>query len=390
LQAVRRVPPGASPGTLIADPKAYPPVVSVIAFGPDGFEEKSVRSPQEVRALLGRFPVTWVNVDGLGDPEVVRGMGEIFELHPLAQEDVINAYQRAKVEPYGERLFIVLRMFSRPEERLQSEQLSLYVSAESVLTFQEIPGDCLDPVRARLRAGAGIRRRGSDYLAYALIDSVIDAYFPILEELGERLELLEDEILQSPSPLLIRKVHEIKRELLVLRRAAWPMREAINTLLRDPLPLIREETRTFLRDCYDHTVQIIDLIETYRELGADLTDVYLSSLSQKTNEVMRLLTVIATIFIPLTFLAGVWGMNFDTRASRWNMPELSWKYGYPAALLVMLAVAVWMLAYFGRKGWLGWGGSEDRPHAPQQPQDQPPAPQPSSRQHVNERDRPGS
>jgi magnesium transporter len=350
----RRTPPGASPGTLVADPHAFPPVLDVMAFGPDGVEEKRIERPADLRSHLGRHPVTWINMVGLADINAVREMGTIFHLHPLAQEDVINAWQRAKVEPYDDRLFIVVRMLSWQEGKLASEQLSIFLGPDFVLTFQEVPGDCLDPVRERIRAGAGtIRSRGPDYLAYALIDAVIDGYFPVLEECGERLEVLEDEILRSPDRSLIRRVHETKRDLLLLRRAAWPLREAINALLRDSAPLIREETRPFLRDCYDHTVQIIDLIETYRELGSDLTDVYLSSLSQRTNDIMRWLTVTATIFIPLTFFAGIWGMNFRPEASPWNMPELRWRYGYPAALLFMAAVAGAMLLYFRRKGWLG-------------------------------------
>jgi magnesium transporter len=350
----RKTPPGASPGTLSPDPGAPAPVIQIIAYGPSEIEERQVHSVEELRSFPRTKPVTWINVDGLGDADTIRVMAEIFQLHPLAQEDILNVYQRAKVEPYGEHLFMVCRMFHRPSDQNESEQLALYVGPGFLLTFQEIPGDCLDPVRIRLRQGGSrLRGAGPDYLAYALLDAVIDAYFPVLEQCGERLETLEEEILTKPTPSTIQGIHEIKRELLFLRRAAWPLREAISVLLRDPVPIIQDETRLYLRDCYDHTVQIIDLIETYRELGADLTDVYLSSISQRTNEIMRLLTVISTIFIPLTFLVGLWGMNFAPDSSPFNMPELRWRYGYPLALTLMALLGGVMLIAFRRRGWLG-------------------------------------
>ncbi|MBI3300790.1 MAG: magnesium/cobalt transporter CorA, partial [Deltaproteobacteria bacterium] len=292
--------------------------------------EQEIRDPQRVRDFLDRWPVTWVDVEGLGDVETIRTLGEIFGLHRLALEDVINVHQRAKVEQYGEHHFIVTRMV-RLGEHLETEQLSLFLGKNFVLTFQEgHPGDCLDLIRERIRQKRGrIRDAGLDYLAYALLDAVVDCYFPILEEYGERLETLEDEILTRPHNGAVARIHEIKRNLLTLRRAIWPQRETFNTLLREEMPLVTDETRLYLRDCYDHTTQIIDLIETYRELGSDLIDVYLSSVSNRTNEIMRVLTVIATIFIPLTFLVGVYGMNFNPASSPWNMPELNWYWGYP-------------------------------------------------------------
>jgi magnesium transporter len=204
-----------------------------------------------------------------------------------------------------------------------------------------------------LRRGGSIRERGADFLAYALLDAVIDAYFPVIEECGTRLEEAEIEVFSRPGPQAVRRIHDIRSDLLMLRRAVWPLRDAVNALVRDPHPVIRDETRVFLRDCYDHTVQIMDLVETFRELAAGLTDIYLSSLGQRTNETMRLLTVISTIFIPLTFLAGLWGMNYDPSSSPFNMPELRWKWGYPAALLFMFALGVTMLVLFRRRGWLG-------------------------------------
>ncbi len=351
----RRLPPGTAPGTLVVDPGAPRPVVRVMAFGPEGLVEQPVQDLGSITALLERWPVTWVNVDGLGDAETIRRMGQIFGLHSLALEDVVGVHQRAKVEQYAEHLYIVLRQFEL-NERLETDQLSLFLGKRFVVTFQERPGDAFDPVRERLRQNkGGIRERGSDHLAYALVDAVIDAYFPIIEVFGERLERLEDEVILRPSRATISAIHEIRRELLILRRATWPLRETIASCMRDYTAFIGEDTRVYLRDCYDHTFQVMDLLESYRELGAGLMETYLSSLGNRTNEVMKVLTIIATIFIPLTFLAGVYGMNFRPESSPWNMPELAWRYGYPACLLVMALVAGGLLLYFRRKGWLGSG-----------------------------------
>ena len=351
--APRRTPPGAPPGLLVPDPAAPPPTIRAYGYGPDAFEEHEVRDPEETRAILGRRPVTWVDMDGLGDGRAIARIGEIFGLHPLALEDVVNSHQRPKLEPYGDRLFLVLRMLSAGE-RLEAEQLSLFLGDRFVVTFQEgKPGDSLDPVRKRLREGVGLlRSRGADALAYALIVAVVDGFFPVLEEYGERLETLEDEVLERPGPPAIGRLHAIKRDLLEVRRAVWPLREALAALDRDPGPLVKDETRVYLRDCYDHVARVMDLVETYRELCADLMDVYLSSVSNRLNDVMRVLTIFSAIFIPLSFIAGVYGMNFRTDVSPWNMPELAWKWGYPFCLGLMLATAVGLLVFFARKGWL--------------------------------------
>ncbi len=350
----RRTPPGAPPGTLIPDPEAPQPIIRVIAYGPEALTEQDVSSPRQVRDFLSTWPVVWVNVEGLGDATVISQLGDIFGLHRLALEDVINVHQRAKVEQYGEYYFIVTRMVML-HEQLETEQVSLFLGRNFVLTFQEgLPGDCLEAVRNRLRKGqTRIRETKTDYLAYALLDAVVDSYFPILEEYGEQLERLEQELLTRPTTDTVIRIHDIKRDLLTLRRVIWPQREALNMLLRDEVPLITHETQLHLRDCYDHTVQLIDLVETYRELSSDMTDVYLSSISNRTNEIMRVLTVIATIFIPLTFIAGIYGMNFNTEVSPWNMPELKWYWGYPFSLLVMALVALMQLAFFWRRGWIG-------------------------------------
>lgn len=353
----RRTPPGASPGTITADPAAPSPVLSVIAFGPGEVHDERITDLAAVRALRAqreRFPVVWLDVAGLGDAAVIAQVGEVFGLHVLALEDVVNVHQRAKVEAYGDHLFLVARMVELAGS-VETEQLSLFLGTGFVVTFQEQPGDCFGPVRDRIRSGRGaLRRSGSDYLAYALLDATIDHYFPVLEAFGERLEALEDEIVRAPRPDSLQRVHAVKRDLLSLRRALWPEREALLPLLREEHPLIRPETRPYLADCYDHTIQLMDLLETYRELASSLTDIHLSSMANRLNEVMKVLTVFTAIFIPLTFVAGVYGMNFV------NMPEIDWRYGYPATLGVMAAIALGLVLWFRRKGWIGRsrGGSD--------------------------------
>lgn len=349
---LRRTRPGAVPGTVAVDPTAPRPAVRVVSFGPEDLIEEEPESLDRVTELVGQRPVTWVDVQGLGDAETVNRLGAIFGLHPLALEDVVNTHQRAKVEDYGEHLFIVARML-RNGGRLETEQVSLFLGKNFVLTFQEQPGDCLDPVRKRLRNAKGrIRKAGADYLAYALLDAVVDAYFPLLEQYGEWLERADDEVSERPTHQTVVRIHALRSDLLLLRRAIWPFRDALAELIREPNPLICDETRVYLRDCYDHTVQIIDLVETCRELCSDLRDYYLSTVNNRMSEVMKVLTVIATIFIPLGFIAGLYGMNFDPSVSRWNMPELRWHHGYLFALGLMATVAAGLLFFFWRRGWL--------------------------------------
>ncbi len=298
-----------------------------------------------MRALKDSGRTLWLDIAGLGDAHIVEQIGEIFSLHRLALEDVLSGHQRAKVESYGDVLFIVMRM---PEHdgHLDTDQLSLFLGQDFVVSFQIRYGDCFDPLRERLRKGTGkLRSQGADGLTYSLIDATVDSYFPVLESLGERLEALEDEVLLAPTHASIPRIHELRRELLTLRRAAWPQREALNSLLRDHSNLIRTETRLYLNDCYDHTVQVMDLLENYRELGSSLLEVWLSSVSNRMNEVMKLLTIISTIFIPLTFIVGLYGMNFT------HMPEIDWKWSYPIVLLVMLAIGLGMLRWFFVRGW---------------------------------------
>jgi magnesium transporter len=349
----RRETLGVMPGTLIVDPSAQRSVIRVLAYGAEGFIEQDAKRPERVGEILHEWPVTWVNVDGLGDVETIRKLGEIFGLHRLSLEDVVNVHQRAKVEQYEEYVFVVARMPAQGEN-METEQFSLVLGEGFVLTFQERVGDSFDLVRDRIRKNLGlIRKRPQDYLAYTLLDAVVDSYFPVLERYGERLESIEQEVVAEPDKATITRIYQIKRDMMALRRAVWPLRDAINGLIRDARQLVSDETRIYLRDCYDHTVQIIDMLETYRETASGLLDFYLSSLSNRMNEVMKVLTIIATIFIPLSFIAALYGMNFSSDTSPWNMPELRWYWGYPFALGLMAAVALGLLYFFRRKGWFG-------------------------------------
>jgi len=350
--AAKRVPPGAPPGTLIADPDAVPSVIRVIAYDGKQIVEQEAADLAQLDGLLGRFAVTWVNVDGLADVETIRRLGERFDIHRLALEDVVNVHQRPKIEEYEDHTYLVTRVPTAGEV-LETEQISIFVGKGYVLTFQERIGDPFEPVRQRLRNDQGrIRTSGEDYLMYALLDAAIDSFYPVLERHGERVERLEQDILAHPGSELIGDIHVLKRDLLTLRRAIWPQREMINALIRDSAARITPATGIHLRDCYDHTVQLLDMVETYREIASGMVDMHFSSISTRMNEIMKVLTIIATIFIPLGFIAGLYGMNFDRAKSPLNMPELGWYWGYPFALGVMAAVAVLMLCYFWRRGWI--------------------------------------
>jgi magnesium transporter len=352
----RRSLPGSAPGTLIVDPDAPKPVVHVVAYDTQRVVEKDIEDVQMVRSFLGQYPVTWIHVSGLGDLSVITKLGEIFNIHRLALEDVINVHQRPKVEQYRDYCFIVVRA-PMEKEGLASEQISIFLGKNYVLSFQEKPGRYFDPVFARIREGKGrTRTAGPDHLTYALIDVIIDGYFPVLEKYGEMVESLEDAIVAQPAGQFIEQIRDMRQGLLALRRAAWPLREAMNTLYRDPIPLIDDEERIYLRDCYDHMVQIIDLLENYRDVTSGLMEVYLSSVSNRTNEIMKLLTMITIVLGSLTLIAGIYGMNFNTGVSPWNMPELVWRWGYPFALGLMAAVAITLFLYFRKKGW--WGSPE--------------------------------
>ena len=347
----RRSPVGSPPGTLISHPEAEPPPIHVMGFSADAVEELDV-AVADLGSLVGRWPVVWVDVHSVGHAESVEAIGAAFNLHRLALEDVMNVHQRPKVEEYSDYLFAAVRMAALGE-RVDTEQITMFLGAGWVLTFQEAPGDCWEPIRDRLRQGKGrIRAAGADYLFYSLLDATIDNYYPVLEEFGARLELLEEDVLLDPRQEVVGIIHSARRDLLALRHAIWPMREAVGQLYRDPTRHIGEDTRLYLRDAYDHTIQVIDLLENFREMASALLDVYLSSVSHRMNEVMKVLTIIATIFIPLTFIVGIYGMNFDPDAGPLSMPELRWAWGYPAVLGFMLAIALALLGFFRWKRWL--------------------------------------
>lgn len=347
--------PGSIPGTLAIEADASPPVIFLIDYNEAKATRVKISDPEDCLPYLDSESISWVDVQGLGSENILRRVGQVFKLHPLVLEDVVNVPQRPKVDEYEDQVLFIARMVT-PRDNGRgfiAEQVSLILGRNYLLTVQEEPDyDCFGPVRDRVRSAKGnIRNHKADYLAYALIDAIIDGFFPVLEDYGEVLEELEDEVVANPTRQSLEKIHRIKRELLSLRRAIWPQRDAINSLIRDCNHLVSEEVRVYLRDCYDHTIQVIDMVETYREVASSLMDVYVSSVGNKMNEVMKFLTIVSTIFIPLTFIAGVYGMNFDPEGSPFNMPELNWYWGYPACLAVMITIAVSLILYFKRKGW---------------------------------------
>jgi magnesium transporter len=341
--------PGSMPGTLSIDQDASPPNLWLIDYCADNFEKIELKNPADCKPYLDSKSVSWVDFQGFGNEAIVRQIGDVFGLHPLVLEDVVNVPQRPKVEDYEDQLVIIAQMVIPDVSRgsFWSEQVSFVLGESYLLTVQEEPQrDCFDPVRQRIATNKGvIRQQGADYLTYTLLDSIIDGFFPVLEAYGERIEDLENEVIIRPTPQTLDKIHQIRRDLLRLRRAIWPQREAINALIRDSSPLISEEVQIYLRDCYDHAIQVLDMVETYRELASSLMDVYLSSVSNRMNEIMKVLTVISTMFIPVTFIVGVYGMNFK------YMPELEWRSGYFVVWAVMLSVEAGLVYFFWRRGW---------------------------------------
>jgi magnesium transporter len=356
----RRAAPGTKPGTMNVAPDALATTIDVIAYDKDRIVEKSRITVAQLNEFRNRWPVVWVNVIGLGSVEVLREIATKFQIHPLAMEDVVNVHQRAKTDHYDNNVYCVVRM-PEPQKDELTEQLSLIVGKDYVVTFQEGPGDCFDLVRGRLRHEKSVMRQETqaDYLAYRLIDAVVDAFFPILERIGDRLDELDDRAAAGEGPRAFADLHVVKRELLLLRRAIWPLRDAIRELQLEDAPFFSTQTRLFLRDCQDHAIQLIDLVEAYRDISGDIRDFYLSTMSNRMNEVMKTLTIIATIFIPMNFIAALYGMNFESD-SPWNMPELHWHLGYPFALGLMATFAFSMLVLFWRRGWIGssWGGGD--------------------------------
>jgi magnesium transporter len=346
---------GSMPGTLDIEKDAPQPEIILIDYNEAERTRLILDNPEDCIPYLDTESVSWVDVLGLGSEEVLKRLGKVFKLHPLVLEDIVNVPQRPKVEDYENQLVIITHMVLLKENSggFWNEQVSFVLGRHYLLTVQEEPSrDCFQPVRERIRFSKGtIRKQNADYLVYTLIDSIIDGFFPVLEAYGEQIEELEDEVVVNPTRRTIKKIYQIRRELLALRRAIWPQRDAINTLIRDGSDLISPEVRVYLRDCYDHAVQVMDMVETYRELTSGLMDIYLSSVGNKMNEIMKLLTVISTIFIPLTFIAGVYGMNFNTEKSPLNMPELNWYWGYPVCLALMLAISIGLVFFFWRRGW---------------------------------------
>ncbi len=357
--AKRRTLPGASPGTMAPEPGAPKPEIRVTAYGPERLEEARVESAEALRGHPGRHPVAWIHVDGLCDPPAIEAIGALFDFHRLALADVVNVPQRPKGEDYGDTFFLVLRM-PRTGEGLEIAQIGMFVRDGLVATFQSCPDDLFAPVRARLaEPRTRLRNSGADYLAYALVDCIVDSFFPRLESYGDRLEALESEVIAGAGSSLARSVHETKHDLLEIRRVLWPQRDAVTSFLRDDAPWMTEASRVHLRDAIDHLNQLLDLVEAYHDFATGLMSLNQSFLQQKTNEIMRVLTMLASIFIPLTFIVGVYGMNFDPDSSPWNMPELRWKWGYPAVMLGMGLLAAAMVIYFRRRGWTSDGSKDD-------------------------------
>lgn len=348
---------GLPSGTLIhiGERKMEEVKIKLIDYDSERLIEKEIDDIEECRKFKEKKTVTWINVDGLHDIELIRKLGDMYGLHPLLLEDILNTTQRPKVEDYEDYIFFVLKMiyFDQSREEITAEQISIVFGENFVLSFQESSGDVFDPIRERINKSKGrIRTSGPDYLSYALIDAIIDNYFIVMEKIGEKIEEIESELMESPTEETMYSIHSLKREMIFLRKSVWPLREVINNLMRDESPLIKESTDLFLRDLYDHTIQVIDTIEAYRDTLSGLLDLYMSSISNRMNEVMKVLTIIATIFIPLTFIAGIYGMNFNPSSSIYNMPELNWSYGYPAAIISMLIVSLLMIYYFMKKEWL--------------------------------------
>jgi magnesium transporter len=342
---------GTSPGTLVhvGEQKVDETRITLIDYDEAHLEERVLDDIKEAFPLKDLPTVTWINIDGLHEIDTIEKVGQHFNLHPLILEDILNTGQRPKTEEFEDLIFVVLKMlnYNQNSGKIRSEQFSLILGSNFLITFQEIQGDVFNIVRERIRKPkTRIRKAGCDYLAYALIDAIVDHYFVILEALGDKIEDLETEILDDPTRDTLEIIHEMKREMIYLRKQIWPIREIINSLVKSESSLIQEQLHVYFRDVYDHTIQIIDTIESYRDILAGMQDIYLSTLSNKMNEVMKVLTIIATIFIPITFVAGIYGMNFKF------MPELEWRWGYVMVWAIIVIAAGIMIGFFKKKQWL--------------------------------------
>jgi magnesium transporter len=341
---------GLAPGTLLhlGERKVEEIRIRVMDYDEKHLKEVELKMIEEASPFKETPTVTWINVDGLHQVGVLEKIGQCFGLHPLVLEDILNTDHRPKMEDLGDYIYIVLKMihYHDKSNEIETEQVSLILGQSFVISFQEREGDIFNPVRERIRTSRGqIRRGGPDYLAYALMDTLVDNYFIVLEKLGERIEVLEEKLVANPTRHVLHLIHDLKRSMIFLRKSVWPLRELVNGLERGESPLIRPSTKMYLRDVYDHTIHIIDTVETYRDLMSGMLDIYLSSVSNRLNEVMKVLTIIATIFIPLTFIVGVYGMNFK------NMPELEWRWGYLAVWSLMIVIGFSMAAFFKKRKW---------------------------------------
>jgi magnesium transporter len=342
---------GLPPGSLIhiGDRLTEKTKITVFDYDEAHLQEKEIKTVGECRQFKDSPTVAWIHIEGIHDTQILEELGTVFGLHPLTLEDILNTDQRPKMEDFCEYIYIVLKTFynhADENNETTSEQISIILGPTFVISFQEKETDIFKPIRERIRAGKGrLRKSGADYLAYSLIDTIVDNYFTILEHLGEKIEIIEESLVKNPSTQTLQAIQHLKREMIFLRKSVWPLRETISSLERTECQLIQESTGLFLKDIYDHTIQVIDTIETFRDMLSGILDIYLSSISNRMNEIMKVLTIIATIFMPLTFLAGVYGMNFK------YMPELEWHWGYFFILGIMITIAVSMLVYFRKKRW---------------------------------------
>jgi len=348
-------PPGTPPGTLNipAEESRLPPTIHLIDFTEQDYTERQLATPEECSEFLEHESITWIHIQGSLDNPTLTSLGELFGLHTLALEDIVNTGQRPKVDSFGNQLFVILSLPTIEDTRINIDQISIFLGNNYVISFHESPHDLFEPIRNRIRNHTSkFRSKSADYILYALLDIIIDQGFPLLESLGEIIEDLEEELLQTPTNQTMENIHNLKRHLLLLRRMLWPQREVINTIIRNDQGLIHSDTIIYFHDCYDHTVQILDILESFRETTTNMVDVYLSTVSNRLNETMKVLTIIATIFMPLTFIVGLYGMNFNINdQSPWAMPELHWYYGYPLVWALIIAVGVGMWIYFKRKHW---------------------------------------
>jgi magnesium transporter len=347
--------PGTAPGDLSRPPDSerIPATMHLLDYDATGYTEKSDCTLDEAREYFSSPKTTWLHVNGTPSEELLRAIGNACQLHALALEDVLHTGQRAKLETYDAQLFTVVGLPEASEHGIATAQLSLFLGDSWLVSFYSGHYDPFDAIRQRAyRDSSRIRQNRVDYLYYSLLDTAIDLVFPILETLGDRVEALELTVFDDPNREALDEIHQLKREFMLLRRLTWPQRDMINSILRDEHHQITRDTKLYIRDCYDHAVHALDLVESYREMASSLLEVYLSSLSNRMNDVMKVLTIIATVFIPLSFIVGVYGMNFDRSVSAWNMPELGWRFGYPILWLVMVALVAGMLLFFRRKNWI--------------------------------------